>query len=335
MKVLIYSAKEYEIPFLDNANKSGHKVTYTEDALDTDTAIQAMGYKAVSIFSGDDASSIVLEKLWNLGVRYITLRSAGHNNIRIKTAKYLGFQVANVPEYSPHAIAEHATALLLAFNRKIVLAHSQVIRYNFSQKGLMGSNLHGKTVGIIGTGKIGSIMVKIMHGFGCKVLACDLKPDADLVELCGVTYGTIDQVLKKSDVVSLHIPLTYDNYYLIDRKKLALMKPRAILINTARGAIVDTRALIDTLQKKEIAGYCTDVIEKEKGTFFKDHSNEGIENQQLKTLLALPNVLLTPHQAYMTPEALSGIAATTFKNIDDWVSGTVCKNELGSEWVLS
>lgn len=335
MKLLIYSAKDYEIPFLDKANQSGHKVTYTKNALDTHTAIRAMGYKAISIFSGDDASNIVLEKLWDLGVRYITLRSAGHNNIRIKTAKRLGFHIANVPDFSPHAIAEHATALLLAFKRKIVLANEQVHNYNFLQDKLLGSNLHGKTVGIIGTGRIGSVMVKIMHGFGCQVLACDLKPDADLVELCDVSYLTMDEVLKKSDVVSLHVPLSYDNYYLINKKKLALMKPEAILINTARGAIVDTNALIDVLEKKKIAGYCTDVLEKEKGTFFEDHSSDGIENEQLKKLLSLPNVLLTPHQAYMTAEALSNIATTTFQNIDDWDLGKSCENELGSEYVLS
>lgn len=333
MKVLIYSAKDYEIPFLGKANLSGHKVTYTKDALDSHTAVQAVGYKAISIFSGDDASNIVLEKLWHLGVRYIALRSAGHNNIRIKIAKHLGFKVANVPDYSPYAIAEHATALLLAFARKLVLANEQVHNFNFSQKGLMGFNLHGKTVGIIGTGRIGSIMVKIMHGFGCKVLACDLKPDADLVELCDVTYGTMEQVLKKSDIVSLHIPLTYENYYVINKKKLALMKREAILINTARGAIVDTKALIHVLENKDIAGYCADVFEKEKGIFFRDHSNKGIENEPLKKLLSLPNVLLTPHQAFMTPEALTNIATGTFQNLDDWATGNTARNELGREWV--
>lgn len=335
MKLLIYSAKDYEIPFLGKANLNRHKITYTKDALDTNTAIQAMGYKAISIFSGDDASHIVLEKLWDFGVRHITLRSAGYNNIHIKAAKRLGFKVANVPEYSPHAIAEHATALLLAFNRKIVLADKQVHKYNFSQDGLMGFNLHGKTFGIIGTGRIGSIMVKIMHGFGCKILACDLEPDADLVELCDVTYGTLDQVLKKSDVISLHIPLSYDNYYLINKKKLALMKQDAILINTSRGAIVETKALIDTLEKRKIGGYCTDVYEKEKGTFFKDHSRSDIEDEPLKKLLSLPNVLLTPHQAFMTPEALSNIAASTFENIDSWADGKECENELGYERIIS
>lgn len=333
MKVLIYSAKEYEIPFLRRANQNRHEITFTQEALDSNTAIQAVGHKAVSIFSGDDASSIVLEKLWDLGVRCIALRSAGHNNIRIKMAKYLGFKVANAPGYSPHAIAEHATALLLAFTRRVLLAHTQVRELNFSQEGLMGENLHGKTVGIIGTGRIGSIMVKIMHGFGCRILACDLLPDADLVELCDITYVTLDQLLQESDIISLHVPLTYDNHHLIDQRKLALMKREALLVNTARGALVDTKALIDALEKDTIAGYCADVYEKEKGIFFKDHSTGEFPDAQLKKLLSLPNVLLTPHQAFMTQEALSNIAATTFRTFDDWDSGKESENELGREWI--
>lgn len=335
MKLLIYSAKAYEIAFLEHANQNMHKVSYSKDALNTHTAIQALGFKAISIFSGDDASSIVLEKLWDLGVRYITLRSSGYNNIRMKTAKRLGFKVANTPEYSPHAIAEHAVALLLSFNRKIIQAHHQVHNYNFLQEGLMGSNLNGKTVGIIGTGRIGSVMVKIMHGFGCKILACDLAPDEDLVELCNVTYNSLDSLCKVSDIISLHIPLTYDNHQLIDRKRLALMQPGAILINTARGAIVDTKALISSLEKNHIGGYCTDVYEKEKGLFFKDHSDFGIEDTQLKKLLSLTNVLLTPHQAFMTPEALANIAKTTFDNINKWVEGKASENELGLELITS
>jgi len=191
MKLLVYSAKNFEIPFLISANKNAHKVSYTADALDSETAIQAVGHKAISIFSGDDASSLTLEKLWDLGVRYITLRSAGHNNVHLKTAKKYGFKVANVPDYSPHSIAEHAVALLQALNRKIIWADRQVHSYNFLQNNLMGFNLNGKTVGIIGTGRIGSIMAKIMHGFGCKILANDIKPDYRLVQLYDLTYTSL------------------------------------------------------------------------------------------------------------------------------------------------
>ncbi len=335
MKLLVYSAKEFEVPFLSNANKNAHKVTYTKDALDTETAIQAVGYKAISIFSGDDASSVVLEKLWDLGVRFITLRSAGHNNVHLKMANKFGFKVANVPDYSPHSIAEHAVAQLQALNRKIILADKQVRTYNFLQNNLMGFNLNGKTVGIIGTGRIGSVMAKIMAGFGCKILANDLKPDYKLVQMYDLTYTSLDNLCQKSDVISLHIPLTQENHYMINRQKLNLMKPEAILINTARGALVETKELIIALENKKIGGYCTDVYEKEKGTFFKDNSAKGIKDGQLKKLLSFPNVLLTPHQGFITKEALTNIAEVTFENLNSWEEGKPCKNELGLATIRS
>lgn len=331
MKILVFSTKEYEVPFLERANVKHISLNYTKDALDKQTAIQATGFQAISIFSGDDASSLVLEKLWDMGVRYISLRSAGYNNIRIKTAKRLGFKVANTPNYSPHAIAEHAVALLLAFNRNLISAVKDVHEYNFSQHNLMGHNLHGKTVGVVGTGKVGSVMVKIMHGFGCKILACDLEPDDDLIELCQVKYTTLEGICSTCDIISLHIPLTYDNYYLINKATLALMKPNVILINTARGAIVKTEDLIESLEEGHIGGYCADVYEKEKGVFFRDNSKEGIADVQLKKLLTFKNVLLTPHQAFMTHEALKNIANTTFENLDCWAQGGEAKNELGLE----
>ncbi len=334
MKLLVYSTKKYEIPFLRRANQKRHIVSYTKEALDTNTAVQAMGYKAISIFSGDDASLVVLEKLWDLGVRYITLRSAGFNNIHIKAAKRFGFRVANTPDYSPHAIAEHAVALLQAFNRKLVLADTRARAYNFVHDGLMGFNLHGKTFGVVGTGRIGSIMVKIMHGFGCKILATDLEPDRDLVELCGITYTSLDELCAQSDIISLHIPLTYENHHLINRKKLGLMKQEAILINTARGSIVDTKALIQALESKNLGGYCTDVYEKEKGTFFQNNVGE-LGDEMLKKLLSFPNVFLTPHQAFVTVEALTEIARTSFESLNSWEEGTECKNELGYETLIS
>lgn len=335
MKLLVYSAKPFEIPFLNTANKNNYQVTYIPDALDSETVLQAVGYKAISIFSGDDASAIVIEKLWDLGVRYITIRSAGYNNINLKIAKSFGFKVANAPNYSPHAIAEHAVALLLALNRKLIVANEQVHAYNFLQNDLMGFNLHGKTIGIIGTGRIGSIMAKIMSGFGCKILAYDIEPDYDLVELCDVSYVALDEIYKKADIISLHIPLNYENHYLINKAKLALMKPEVILINTSRGALVDTKELITALKHKKIGGYCTDVYEKEKGIFFKDNSTNGIKDEQLKKLLTFSNVLLTPHQAFVTKEALQHIADITFYNITSWVEGKIGENELGLEMMNS
>ncbi|MDX1768250.1 MAG: 2-hydroxyacid dehydrogenase [Arenibacter troitsensis] len=335
MKLLVYSAKDFEIPFLNDANNKIHKVSYTKDALNSETAIQAVGYMAVSIFSGDDASSLVLEKLSDLGVRYISLRSAGYNNVHLKTAQKFGLKVANVPEYSPYSIAEHAVALLQALNRKIILANRQVHSYNFLQNNLMGFDLNGKTVGIVGTGKIGSVMAKIMNGFGCKILANDLKPDYRLVQLYDLTYTSLDEICKQSDIISLHIPLTQENYYLIDKQKLALMKQEVVLINTARGALVETKELINALEKNAIGGYCTDVYEKEIGSFFKDNSTAGIKDRLLIKLLSFPNVLLTPHQGFITKEALTNIAEVTFENLNSWEEGKSSKNELSLETINS
>lgn len=329
MKLLVYSAKDFEIPFLNNANKNRHKVSYTKDALNSGTAIQALGHRAVSIFSGDDASSLVLEKLSDLGVRYISLRSAGYNNVHLKAAHKYGLKVANVPEYSPYSIAEHAVALLQALNRKIILADRQVRSYNFLQNNLMGSDLNGKTIGIVGTGKIGSVMAKIMYGFGCRILAHDLKPNYKLIQLYNLTYTSLNQLCEQSDIISLHIPLTQESHYLINKQKLTLMKPETILINTARGALVETKELIDALEKKAIGGYCTDVYEKEIGSFFKDNSSEGIKDRQLIKLLSFPNVLLTPHQGFITKEALTNIAEVTFENLNSWEEGKPNRNELG------
>lgn len=335
MKLLVYSAKDFEVPFLKKANGERHRVTYIKEALDARTAIKAMGYKAISIFSGDDASLVVLEKLRDLGVKYILLRSAGYNNVHIKAAKRYGLRVANAPDYSPHAIAEHAVALLMALNRKIVLADKQVHAYNFMLDDLMGSNLHGKTVGIVGTGNIGSVMVKIMHGFGCKVLGCDLQPDHNLVEAFGLEYTDLDELCSRSHFISLHVPLTYENYDLINASRLERMRRDVLLINTARGSIVHTKALLEALENKEISGYGADVYEREKGIFFRDNSQSGITDDQLKKLLSFPNVLMTPHQAFVTNEAMMNIATTTFANMDAWEAGTVCKNELGYETIIT
>jgi len=334
MKLLVYSAKDFEIPFLQKANYAHHKVKYIPDALDTNTAIKAVGFEAISIFSGDDACLVVLEKLRDLGVKYITLRSAGYNNIQIKAAKRFGLQVANAPDYSPNAIAEHTVALLMAMNRKIHIADRQVRSYNFEQKKLMGFDLVSKTFGIIGTGRIGSVVVKIMTGFGCNILAHDLIPNKKLVERYGVKYVNLEQIYKQSDIISINVPLTRETHYLVAEAAFDVMKPEVLLLNTARGAIVDTKALIKALRRKQIAGYAADVYEKEKGIFFMDNSNQGICDDNLKTLLSLENVLITPHQAYVTKEALNNIAEITFNNLDCWAQGETCKNELGYETLV-
>jgi len=334
MKLLVYSAKDFEIPFLQKANSGHHEVKYIPDALDTNTAIKAVGFEAISIFTGDDACLVVLEKLRDLGVKYITLRSAGYNNIQIKAAKRFGLQVANAPDYSPNAIAEHTVALLMAMNRKIHVADRQVRSYNFEQKELMGFDLVNKTFGIIGTGRIGSVVIKIMTGFGCKIIAHDLIPNKKLVERYGVKYVDLEQIYKQSDIISINVPLTRETHYLVAETALEIMKPEVLLINTARGAIVDTKALIKVLRRKQIAGYAADVYEKEKGIFFKDNSDQGIHDDKLKTLLSLENVLITPHQAYVTKEALNNIAEITFYNLNCWAEGKECKNELGYKTLI-
>ncbi|QXP52343.1 2-hydroxyacid dehydrogenase [Cellulophaga sp. HaHa_2_1] len=328
MKILFYSSKDFEIPFLKNANTKNQELDFIPDSLTSESALKATGCNAISIFSGDDASSLVLEKLWALGVRYITLRSAGYNNLNLGVAKNYGFKVANAPDYSPYAIAEHATALLLALNRKIVTANTQVNAYNFVQDNLMGFNLRGKTVGLIGTGSIGAAMASIMHGFGCTILAYDIAPNYELETAYNLKYKSLDQLCSASDIISLHIPLTEDNHYLINKERMALMKKNVIIVNTARGAHVNTLAIIDALENKQIAGYCTDVYEKEAGTFFKDFSSEELKDDTLKKLLSLPNVLLTPHQGYMTNEALQHIAELTFDNLNSWNENKKSRHEL-------
>ncbi|EAR01731.1 2-hydroxyacid dehydrogenase [Maribacter sp. HTCC2170] len=334
MKLLVYSAKDFEIPFLEKANSAQHKVRYIPEALDSNTAIKAIGFEAISIFSGDDASLVVLEKLRDLGVKYITLRSAGYNNIQIKAAKRFGLKVANAPDYSPNAIAELAVALLMTINRKIIVADKQVHAHNFDQKNLLGCDLVHKTVGVIGVGRIGSVMVKIMHGFGCNILAHDLQPNGDLVEKYQVKYTSLEELYAQSDIISLHVPLTHETHYMVSENAFNLMKPTVVLLNTARGAVVDTKTLIKVLKEKRIAGYATDVYEKEKGIFFKDHSARGIQDERLLTLLSFENVLLTPHQGYVTKEALKNIADITFANLNCWADGEECKNELGYETLV-
>jgi len=328
MKLLVFSAKDFEIPFLNKANENRHKISYTQDALSSETAMQAVGYDAISIFSGDDAGNIVLQKLWDFGVKYIAIRATGFNNINIKPALQLGLKVANTPNYSPHAIAEHAAALLLSLNRNLILADQQVHNYNFVLDNLMGVNLHGKTVGIIGTGNIGSVMAKIMNGFGCKILANDIAPDNDLVEFCDLKYTSLEQLCRQADFISLHIPLSYENHSLINMKRLGWMKKKVILINTARGAIVDHKALLQALKDRTIGAYGADVYPRERSIFFRDHSVTWIKDEQLKELLSYKNVLLTPHQAFVTEEALENIARITIGNLDEWEQHKSCKNEI-------
>ncbi len=328
MKTLIYSAKDFEIPFIEAANNGTHAITYSTERLTTHTAMMALGYKAISIFSGDDASPIVLEKLKDFGVEHITLRSAGHDNVNLHTAAHLKIQVANAPDYSPNAVAEHAVGLLLALNRKITLSRKQTQQYDFRLSKLVGFDLVGKTVGVVGTGRIGSVIVRIMSGFGCNVIATDPQIDATLVDNYKVNYCDIDSLCFKSDIIFLSLPLTTATHQLIDASKLTLMHKEVLLINVARGGVVETQEVIDYVTSNRIGGYATDVYDKESGVFSYNRSDSIPEDKVLEELLQNDRMLLTPHQAFATREALHNIASTTIENLNAWQKGATPASQL-------
>lgn len=328
MKVLVYSAKDFEIPYLEKANNKKHKLTYIKEALSSKTAMKAVGYDAISIFSADDCNFMVAEKLKSFHVKYITLRSTGHDNVNLRAAKRLDIQVANVPAYSPHAIAEQAATLLLTLNRKLIESNRRVKRFNFDINHLIGFDLNGKTIGIIGTGKIGAVMAKIMHGFGCKLLGYDIKEDQALIDNYGLEYLPLKTICQKADVISLHLPLNEETHYLINEDLIEEMKPGMVIINTARGGVLATKAVIKGLENKTISALGIDVYENEKRLFFKDLSQEIPKDELFIKLNAMPNVLISGHHAFLTKEALTNIAETTIYNLDCWEEGKENENEL-------
>lgn len=299
-----------------------------ETRLTTDTASLAAGSEAVSIFVNDDASAPVLKKLKEAGVKYLALRSAGFNHVDLNEASKLGIRVARVPEYSPAAIAEHTLALMLALNRKIVRAHNRVRDMNFSLEGLTGFDMAGKTAGVIGTGKIGRMVARILHGFGCKVLAFDPYENEELKNKYEVSYTDLDTVLKESDIVTLHLPLSKESRYIINGDRIAKMKNGVMLINTSRGALVNTKDVIEALKTGKVGFFGIDVYEEEEGLFFEDHSEDIVQDDVIARLMTFQNVLITSHQAFLTREALGQIAQTTRFNLDCWEKGQPCKNEL-------
>jgi len=328
MKVLIYSAKPFEISLLKNANDNRHHLEFTERRLTSETATLALNYDAISIFSADDASPIVLEKLRDFGVKHITLRSAGHDNVNLKVAKKLGFSVANAPNYSPNAIAEHAVALFLTYNRKIIQAKNQTLQNNFLLDNLIGFDLNKKTVGIMGAGKIGRVLVKILHGFGCTILANDTSSCNELIKDYQVEYVSKDALAEEADIIFICLPLTTLTHYLIDNVFLNKFKKKPIIVNVARGAIVNTKAILKALDQGSVSGYATDVYEHEHGVFFYDRSNNVPKDPILHQLLHHPQVLVTPHQAFATREALQNIAIATLENLNTWQDGKHPINEL-------
>lgn len=328
MKVAVYSAHNFERDYLTNANNGKHILQLVPANLRIDTTSICAGYDAVSIFVNDDGSAPVLKLLKAGGVKFIALRSAGYNHVDIGAAKSLGLKVAHVPEYSPYAVAEHTVALMLALNRKLIRAHNRVMDLNFSLDGLTGFDLYGKTVGIIGMGKIGKVVAQIMKGFGCKLLAFDIAPDKKLEEDLSIEFTEIDVLCRRSDIITLHTPLVESTRYLINKERLHQMKDGVMLINTSRGGLVDTKEVIDALKTGKIGYLGLDVYEEEKGLFFEDHSENILQDDVIARLMTFKNVLITSHQAFLTHEALENISETTIHNLDCWEKGGKSENEL-------
>ncbi len=328
MNVVVYSAHDFEKQALQvAANSVEASVQFLPVLLTVETAQLSQGAKIICLFVNDDASAPVLEKLHQIGVKAILLRSTGFNHVDLVKAKELGMFIANVPEYSPYAVAEHTVALMMALNRKLIKAHNRINDGNFSIDDLIGFDFHGKTVGIIGIGKIGKKVANIMMGMGCEVIAVDQVVNPNYEQI-GIRYVSIEELCKTADIITLHAPLTATNKHLINNKTIGLMKKGVMLINTSRGGLVDTKAVINGLKKGQIGYLGLDVYEEEKGLFFEDHSNDILQDDQIARLMSFKNVLITSHQAFLTHTALKNIADTTFENYVDFKEGKTCDNRL-------
>lgn len=327
MRIAIYSHRAYEVDTLDAALRdAGHHLLVFDARLDAATAALATGCDAVCAFVNDDLSAPVLERLAECGVRAVLLRCAGYNNVDLDAARRRGLRVLRVPAYSPAAVAEHALALLLTLNRKTHRAWQRVREGNLALDGLVGFDLEHKTVAVVGVGRIGGAMVRILLGLDCRVLAVDPAPDPGLregLEARGVRFVDIDEALRQADVVTLHCPLNAATRHLIDDRRLGLLRPGAVLINTSRGGLVDTRALIAALKRRHLGAVGLDVYEEEAGLFDRDLSERGIDDDVFARLLTFPNVVVTAHQGFLTREALAQIAATTVANVAALDGGAV------------
>lgn len=319
--VAVFDAKRYDERSFTGLETPDLGFSFFEPRLSRQTAALAAGHPVVCAFVNDDLSADVLRALAGHGVGLVALRCAGFNNVDVEAAAELGIGVVRVPAYSPHAVAEHAAALLLALNRKTHRAYNRVREGNFSLAGLEGVDLHGRTAGVVGAGKIGRCFVEIMRGFGMEVLVYDAYPDPEYAARVGARYCALDELLARSDVVSLHAPLTPETYHLIDAARVARMKRGVMLINTSRGGLVDARALIDGLKSGHIGAAGLDVYEEESEYFFEDRSDRVITDDLLARLMTFNNVLITSHQAFLTAEALGNIASTTVENIREWLAG--------------
>jgi D-lactate dehydrogenase len=334
MHVTVFSTQAHDRRFLDQANAAHaparHQLRFVEPRLDAHSVALAQGSEAVCVFVNDSLDAACLQGLQALGVRYIALRCAGFNQVDLAEAARLGLAVGRVPDYSPHAVAEHTAALLLTLNRKTHRAHARVREGNFMLDGLMGVDLHGRQVGVVGSGKIGCCFARIMMGFGCRVLVHDPRPDAALLA-AGAQAVALDELLASSDIVSLHCPLTPQTRHLIDAAALARMKRGAMLLNTSRGAVIDTGAVIAALKSGQLGALGLDVYEEEGDLFFRDLSAVAIQDDLFARLLTFPNVLITGHQAFFTEEAMAAIAATTLDNLDGFAASGQARHPVSVE----
>ena len=328
MKVAIYSSKSFENDYLKKSNNNVHDLLFIKDSLSVETASLAKGCESIVVFANDDVSSKVLDKLNHLGVRHVAIRAAGYDQVDLKKAAELKINVANVPEYSPYAIAEYAVTMMMAMNRKIIRADHQVKDFNFALDDLIGFDLHGKTVGIVGVGKIGAIVTKILHGFGCKIIGFDIQQKKELIDKYDLRYASLEELCSESDIISLHAPLNEHTKYIVNKKTLALMKKGVMIVNTGRGALLNTMDAIESLKQGQIGYLGLDVYEKEKGMFFYDHSHEMMKDDLFAHLLTFKNVLVTGHQAFLTETALENIADATLYNLNCWEKREHSKYEL-------
>jgi D-lactate dehydrogenase len=326
MKIAVFSTCVYDQEFLTRFNTQ-HELSFFEEALSAQNVVLAKGFDALCLFVNDKGDKQIISELKSYGVKLILLRCAGFNNIDVEAAAEAGIKILRVPAYSPEAVAEHALAMILTLNRKTHKAYNRIREGNFSLDKLMGFNLHGCRVALIGTGKIGKAFYQILKGFGCKVVAYDPYPDEALVAE-GLTYGTLEEALCDAEIVSLHCPLFEENHHMINVETLKLFKKGAMLINTSRGALIDTAGVVDALKSGQLGYLGLDVYEQESELFFHDLSGDIIQDDLISRLISFPNVLITSHQGFFTREAMQQIATTTFSNADAFVSGSPLTNEV-------
>lgn len=322
-KVALFDTKPYDKIWFDRLNNGRYEMHYFEGKLTEDSVYVTKEYDVVCAFVNDDIHEKIIEQMAKNGVGLLAMRCAGYSNVDIKAAEGK-IKVVRVPAYSPYAVAEFAMGLLLTLNRKLHKAYNRTREYNFNINGLTGMDLYGKTVGVIGTGKIGQVFVNICKGFGMRVLAYDIFPNSSL----GYEYVDLETLFQESDVISLHCPLTEQTHHILDEKAFSKMKEHCYIINTSRGGLIDSKALLDALYQRRIGGAGLDVYEEEADFFFEDHSQKGITDATLALLSAMPNVIITSHQAFLTEEALSNIAKVTFDNMDAYFAGEELVNEV-------